>query len=475
MAKGSKGKVRVLALSLVFMAGVAIYLASQMSFGPADRILPGIYVLNINLSLMNHDQAMLSLKKMEQEFQRPLTVKYKDITWTLPMDRVGLRLNSQQEVQRAMAIGRTGSLWQRFLERRQAYQGIRLQPQIIIDSGLLENQVAEATEVILLPPRDAGLIINPDNKVEISPGHSGRLVDINQLSQDIRQTLLQRRKSPIDLKLVEIPPARTTEEVKAMGVDTLLGMFSTQFDPNKVNRAYNVSVAAAALDGLIASPQEIISFNEVVGPRSTEAGYKNAPIIVNNELVDGLGGGVCQVSTTLYNAVLLANLEVVERTNHSIPIPYVPIGRDATVVFDNVDLKFRNNTDHWLYIQSYVTGGRLTIKIFGNGKFKRDVVIRSWVEETYQPETITEKDYGIRMGDRVVKQKGTQGYKAAAERIVIQDGKVIKAEKLPSSVYKARNQIISQGMAPPGSILKTTDLLKDPLPETESTDGVLQE
>ncbi|PHJ39130.1 hypothetical protein P378_05330 [Desulforamulus profundi] len=155
MAKGSKGKVRVLALSLVFMAGVAIYLASQMSFGPAYRILPGIYVLNINLSLMNHDQAMLSLKKMEQEFQRPLTVKYKDITWTLPMDRVGLRLNSQQEVQRAMDIGRTGSLWQRFLERRQAYQGIRLQPQIIIDSGLLEKQVAEATEVILLPPRDA--------------------------------------------------------------------------------------------------------------------------------------------------------------------------------------------------------------------------------------------------------------------------------------------------------------------------------
>jgi len=475
LAKGNLKRIRIIVLPLVFMIGVAVYLASQMSFGPPDRILPGIYMLNINLSLMNHDQAMLSLKKLEQELQRPLTVKFKDMTWTLPMERVGLKLNCQQEVQRAMGIGRSGSLWQRFLERRQAHRGIRLQPEIIIDSGLLEKQVSEVTEDILLPPRDAGLIINADDTVEISPGQSGRLVDIDRLRQDICQNLLQGNQSPIELKLVEVPPARTTEEVKAMGVDALLGMFSTQFDPNKVNRAYNVSVAAAALDGLIVSPWEIISFNEVVGPRSTEAGYKNAPIIVNNELVDGLGGGVCQVSTTLYNAVLLANLEVVERTNHSIPIPYVPIGRDATVVFDTVDFKFKNNTDDWLYIQSFVTGGRLTIKIFGNHKFKRDVVIRSWVEETYQPKTVVEKDYGIRMGDRVVKQKGARGYRAAAERIVMQDGKVIKVEKLPYSVYRARDQIISQGMAPPGSVLKTSDLLKDHARESEKNEEILQE
>lgn len=475
MAKGSNKKVRAVALSLVLLIGVSIYLASQMSFGPRDRILPGIYVLNTDLSLMNHGQAMLALKKIEQQFQKPLTIKYKENTWTLPMDRVGLQVKHQQEIQRAMAIGRSDSLWQRFLERRQAYQGIHLMPQIMIDVGLLEKQVTEAVEVILLPPRDAGLIINPDNTVEISPGHSGRLVDTHRLAEDIRQRLLQGSQSPIELTLLEVPPSRTTEEVQAMKVDTLLGTFSTQFDPNKVNRAYNISVAAAAIDGLTLSPQEIMSFNEVVGPRSTEAGYKNAPIILNNELVDGLGGGVCQVSTTLYNAVLLANLELVERTNHSIPIPYVPIGRDATVVFDSIDFKFKNNTDHWLHIQSYVTGGRLTIKIFGNGKFKRDVVIRSWVEETYHPETLFEKDYGIRMGDRIVKQKGAQGYKASAERIVMQDGKVVKVEKLPSSEYKARNQIISQGMAPPGSVLKTSESLKESLIEPEQTEETSRE
>lgn len=451
-------KTKYIALSLGLLLIAVVYLASQMSFGATGKILPGVYLLNIDLSGLNEEQALAAAKRLEQSFQQPIMVTYRDYSWSLPLNRVDLRIDCEKEVQRAMQIGRTGSLWQRYQERRQAHEGLRLIPVIFLDIRLLEQVVSEAAEVIMLPPKDAGLIINADNTVEISPGSSGRLVEIGQLEQNIKQALLTNSKKPIELKLIEVPPARTTESVKAMGVDTLLGSYSTEFDPNKVNRAYNVSVAAAAIDGLIVSPQEVISFNEVVGPRSTEAGYKNAPIIVNNELVDGLGGGVCQVSTTLYNAVLLANLEVVERTNHSIPIPYVPIGRDATVVFDAIDFKFKNNTDHWLYIQSIVRGGRLTVKIFGNSKYKRDVIIRSWVDETYHPETVVEKDYGIKMGEWVVKQKGAQGYKAVAERIVMQDGKVIKVEKLPTSIYKARNQIISQGMAPPGSILKTPEV-----------------
>ncbi|GAB6158968.1 VanW family protein [Desulfotomaculum varum] len=460
------------ALPLLFLFSLAVYLAAHMSFAPADRILPGVYMLSINLSLLDYPQAVSALKKLEQDMQKPLSIKYQERSWLLPMDRVGLKLNCQQEVEKAISIGRSGSLWQRFSERRQAYRGIRLEPEIVIDTGLLQQQVTQAAKDIILPPRDAGLIINNDT-VEISPGQSGREIDIQQLRQDICERLLRQEASPIELKLVEIPPARTTEEVQAMGVDMLLGMFSTQFDPNNVNRAYNISVAAAALDGLSIRPQEIVSFNEVVGPRSTEAGYKNAPIIINNELVDGLGGGVCQVSSTLYNAVLLANLEVTERANHSLPVPYVPIGRDATVVFGAVDLKFKNNTDCWLYLQSFVTGGRLTVKIFGNHRFKRDVVIRSWVEETYHPQTVVEKDYSLRLGDRVVKQKGAQGYRAAAERIVMQDGQVIKVEKLPYSVYKARHQIISQGMAPPASLLRTSDLTGEALEQEPENQGVL--
>ncbi|MEG6522498.1 VanW family protein [Desulfotomaculum sp. 1211_IL3151] len=471
---GPKRKKLFALISLpVIMMMVVFLIASQMSFAPQNKILPGIYIQNQDMSLLSYNQALLSMQKLEQQFKKPIKVKYDDLTWVLPMDQVGLKIDCSREVQRAMAIGRQGSPWQKFLERRQAFRGIYLKPEISLDKELLERNVTEVAEIIILPPREAGLIINSDQTVEISPGHNGRLIDIEQLELNIKESLLAGSQSPIDLKLIEVPPVRTTEEIQSMGVDTLLGMFSTQFDPSKVNRAYNVSVAAAALDGLTVSPQEVISFNDVVGPRSTEAGYKNAPVIINNEMVDGLGGGVCQVSTTLYNAVLLANLEVIERKNHSIPITYIPIGRDATVVFDAIDFKFKNNTDYWLYIQSYVKGGTLTIKIFGNSDFKRDVVIRSWIEETYDPKTIVEDDRGIPMGDRVVRQQGGQGFRATGERIVMKDNKVIKVEKLPTSIYKARNQIISQGIAPPGTILKDPKLQVSNDPSSE-TNGDLQ-
>ncbi|WP_041274780.1 VanW family protein [Desulforamulus reducens] len=447
-------KLLVIGLPIVFLLLIITFLASQMSFAPRDKILPGVYMQNIELSGMDYNQAIASIGKLEQQFQKPIQVKYKDQAWVLPMSQVGLKINCKKEVQRALDFGRKGTLRQQFLERRQAFRGAYLKPDISLDKNLLEKLIVTDAAVIILPPRDAGLIIHADNRVEVSPGRSGRLVDIDHLESKIIEALLKGISSPIELKLIDVPPIRSTEQVKVMGVNTLLGMFSTKFDPNKVNRAYNVSVAAAALDGLTVSPQEVISFNEVVGPRSTEAGYKNAPIIVNNEMVDGLGGGVCQVSTTLYNAVLLANLEVVERTNHSLPIPYVPIGRDATVVFDSIDFKFKNNTNYWLYIQSYVKGGTLIIKIFGNSEYKKDVVIRSWVEETYDPKTLVEDDYGIPLGDRVVRQRGAKGYMATGERIIMKDNIVIKVEKLPTSIYKARNQIISQGMAPIGTILK---------------------
>lgn len=461
MTKGGLRGFVVFILALLVLIVPVVYFGSQLSFGPRDKVLPGVYMMNINLSNMTQDQALQAMKKLEESFKEPVNIKYRELTWMLPMNRVGLRLDCREEVRRAMSVGRTGSLWQKFLERKQAHRGIRLEPKIYLEDNLLEKVVAEAAEIITLPPRDAGLVINRDDTVGISPGQDGRLVDINYLEQELTRALLIGSKSPTELRLVEVPPVRSTNEVKAMGVNRLLGTYSTQFDPNKVNRTYNISVAAAALDGLTVSPQEVISFNEVVGPRSTEGGYKTAPIIINNELVDGLGGGVCQVSTTLYNTVLLSNLEVVERTNHSLPISYVPIGRDATVVFDSIDFKFKNNTDYWLYIQSYVTGGTLTIKIFGNEKFKKDIILRSWIEETYTPDSVVENDHSIKMGDRITKQKGAQGYKAAAERVIMENGQVIKVEKLPGSIYKARNEIISQGMAPPGSILTTPEPLKE--------------
>ncbi|MEG3071375.1 MAG: VanW family protein [Candidatus Syntrophopropionicum ammoniitolerans] len=133
-------------------------------------------------------------------------------------------------------------------------------------------------------------------------------------------------------------------------------------------------------------------------------------MIVNNELVDGLGGGVCQVSTTLYNSVLLANLEIVERYNHSMPISYVPIGRDATVVYDALDFKFSNNTADYLYLKSYIGSGQITINIYGNTTYKKDVRVEAYVTRELDYNLVYEDDPNLPEGTEVVKKEGRQRF-----------------------------------------------------------------
>jgi len=147
-----------------------------------------------------------------------------------------------------------------------------------------------------------------------------------------------------------------------------IAQYSTNFDSTLVNRTENIRIAAKALDGKLLAPGEQFSFNESVGERTNEAGYKEALIIVGNTFTPGLGGGVCQVSSTLYNAVLLAHLEIIERHRHTLSISYVPPGQDATVSFPMLDLKFRNSTDAHLLIRSFIEGNTLTFQLYEKGE-----------------------------------------------------------------------------------------------------------
>ena len=157
--------------------------------------------------------------------------------------------------------------------------------------------------------------------------------------------------------------------VKEAIVDTgtssgLIAQYSTHFDSTLVNRTENIRLAAKALDGKLLAPGERFSFNESVGERTAKAGYKEALIIVGNNFTPGLGGGVCQVSSNLYNAVILAHLEILERHRHSLPVDYVPPGQDATVSFLILDFRFRNSTDAYLLIRSFVEGNTLTFQLY---------------------------------------------------------------------------------------------------------------
>ncbi|SFR02948.1 VanW family protein [Desulfoscipio geothermicus] len=439
----------ILVITVLIIAGVFLNF-SGASFAISEKIINGVYVGPVDLSGLSREQAGEKLTALADKLAGSnIALRYGDHAWTVDAGSLGVRLDTEKTLQKALTVGHTGSILHQWRERRRVKRdGINIKPDVTIDRSRLEKGITELAGEIIMEPVNAGFQIMPDDSVKIVPGRMGTKVNFVVLHKNIAQALTggDMQNAEVELPLLSVPPQRTTEDIAAMGINGLVARYATQFDSGQAGRTYNIKVAAAALDGLLIAPGEEFSFNRVVGPRSSEAGYKNANVIVNNELVQGLGGGVCQVSSTLYNAVLLANLKVTDRSNHSLPIGYVPIGRDATVVYDAIDFRFVNNRDYYVYIKSQVTGNTLSIKIYGNKEITPRVEVASWVTETIEPEVIYEKDPHLARGEQVVKQQGSKGYKAKAVRYIWQNDEKI-AEALPASYYWPVNRIIAVGTA----------------------------
>ena len=173
-----------------------------------------------------------------------------------------------------------------------------------------------------------------------------------------------------DLVVISAAPERTTGEAKAMGITGLVGAYET-FYGGVPNRIHNVQLVAHLIDDHFIAPGEEFSFNGTTGERTSDKGFLEAPVIINGELKTGLGGGICQVSTTTFNAAYDAGLSITERTNHALYISHYPLGRDATVNYPDTDLKFENDTGHWLWLRTFVGSSSLTVALYGTPQHRR--------------------------------------------------------------------------------------------------------
>jgi len=441
---------------LAFGLLAAIVVAGSLFWGvvagqaAAQRVFPGVSAQGMSLEGLTRDEAVARLGDLEKELRsREIEFTLDGRKWSVTLGELEFSLDAAAMADEALRAGREGTFVRQWIERRRlASQGLDIPVQASVDRARLAFVTEQLAGDLIRQPRDAGFRITSDDRVEIVPGEDGRVIDIDQLQQDIIDSIGWTYIRPIPLPVRSVPPEHTVEDIEALGLTGLLAAYTTTFDPSLVNRSYNISVAAAALDNLLVPPGEIVSFNAIVGPRDSTTGYREAPIIIDNQFEDGMGGGVCQVASTLYNAVLLANLEIVERANHSLPITYVPIGLDATVVYGAVDFKFKNNSERHIFIKRFIDRGRLTFKIYGDTSRQKRVEVHSWVTETIEPKVIREEDPNLKAGEEVVKQKGLRGYRARAERWVWQnDGTVVK-EPLASSYYRPLNRIIAVGTKP---------------------------
>ncbi len=231
------------------------------------------------------------------------------------------------------------------------------------------------------------------------------------------------------------------DKIKKYNLFQVISTYTTHFDPQETNRVQNIRIGAEKLTGTVVQPGKVFSFNRVVGPREKERGFKQAPEIVNGEVVDGIGGGVCQVSSTLYNAVLLADLPVLERVNHSRPVSYIDLGRGAAVYEDQLDFKFKNKAENPILIMARITNRQLTISILGR-KNRGQVKIITSSPQVLKPEIKRVVDTDLPRGQKEVVSQGQSGYKVVVRKIVKKEGKVVSKEIISEDIYAPEPQII---------------------------------
>jgi vancomycin resistance protein YoaR len=399
--------------------GIALFGGFRWNQTWQGRIYPGVKVEGIGLGGLTEQEAEQRLGSFRDEL---LASKVKlvlgDHVQQVSRGVLGFQLDPVENTRLAMMAGRSGPVWKRPQEFWQAFfYQVDLPLRVTIDSDRARSVLQAFANDRSTAPQNAQLVVNDDYQVKIIESKPGKVLDleaaVNALAKDTDPS-----GGVLDLRLVDQQPQVTTQDVLDMKVTGLLASYTTYFDTSNVNRTYNVNVAADALNNALVKPGQVFSFNQIVGPRSEETGYKEALVIEQNKFTPGIGGGVCQVSSTLYNSVLLAGLQIVERYNHSLPVTYVPLGRDATVAYGLYDFRFCNNTGGYLDIRTRAGGGALTIAILGNTAEKKQVELETDVDKVLDFQVITKNDPSLYQGKTLVETEGVQGYKVRAYRVI---------------------------------------------------------
>lgn len=272
--------------------------------------------------------------------------------------------------------------------------------------------------------------------------------EVEGIDFDIEETkkILEEDKEKYEIPLKITKPSITTIDLGSEAFPNKLSTYTTRYDGGDKNRSTNLEIACEKINDKIILPGETFSYNKTLGARTTTAGYKTAKVYENGAVVDGIGGGICQISSTLYNAVLKANLEIVERRNHQFITSYVPEGRDATVAYGITDFKFKNSRKYAIKIKATALNGVATIDIYG---IKEDTEYQiTFDTKTISTIPFTTKytdDNTLPVGTEKIKQKGANGSVTETYIIKSLNGQVVSNTLLSKDTYSAMPRIILRG------------------------------
>lgn len=422
----------ILALAMIVSAAFALWYANKLF--QEQGIYPNIHVEGTDIGNMSREEAAKLLH--EQHDMGEIRFSYQSRNWKYDLESLGYVYDIDKAVEEAYAIGRSENAFSNFVRilRLKSGQSEHLTLEKKENFQAFEPIFDEIKEQVDLKPVDAKLIV--DSGVVVIDEKSGLTVDREELAEKVK-TYMQEPTG----ESIELPVHEEEAKVKAAylrQINGVIGEYRTTFNNSIPGRNHNIRLAASRIDHVLLHPGEQFSFNEKNGEISAASGYVHAPVIVKGELQEGMGGGVCQVSSTLYNTALLSDMQITERRNHSIPSGYVPMGRDATIFGNLIDLKFKNTKEYPVYIRSYVVGNQVSVIMYGDTNRQPKVGLTSTVSEVI-PKTIEKiPDPNLPMGKEEIEKPGRDGYKSVTTKTVNGVAKVVSRDYYPPATEKVR-------------------------------------
>lgn len=419
----------------------------------ADTLPDGIYVGDYNLGGLTEEEAGQKVQGLvnEMENQKITLVVDGQPVDTTAKD-LGFHWSNPEAVSQAASSWQGGNLLKRYLNKKDIEHNPVIIPlETSLDDGRLASFVAEKCAPAVAEPKNAS-IVRQNGAFTVTPSVIGKTVDVEATKQALNAAFANGLKEPVTVNAVvaEVKPAITTEDLST--IQDVLGTFSTNFSSSGASRSKNLQVGSGKINGHVLMPGETLSGYDCMHPFTVDNGYATAAAYENGQVVDSVGGGVCQIATTIYNAALRAELEISQRQNHSMVVSYVKPSEDAAIAGTYKDIKFTNNYSTPIYVEGYTSGKTLTFTIYGKETRPANRTFE-FVSETLSvtdPGAAKEVvDPAMPPGSRKQVQSAHTGMKSRLWKIVYVDGAEQSREILHTDTYNPSKAIIKVGPAAP--------------------------
>lgn len=445
------------AISLVLVMVVMGQFFIMESEDPSNVIENGTMINGVNVGGMDYYDAEKLIydvfKEKSENFS--LTLKYKDKTWTFDKDDFKVNSEIHTIIEEAQKRNEIVESYEKQTETLKDLQNDGASVNVAFNYIFvgLDEKIDEIIKEIEIEPVNSEIKFNAQNSnpFEVTEHKNGLRVNKEQLYFDINEQFNKTNNVEVEIKTFEQVADVTKQE--NLENTTQISTFVTYVSDSTGGRKSNVKKALDCFNGFVVEPNETVSFNKVTGPHTLDNGYKIATIIYNGRYVDGVGGGICQASTTLYNALLLADAEILEVHKHTLPVKYVPLAMDAMVSDYVADLKFKNVSDEPLYIQTVCDSESVRVNIYGK-KLDKEIKTRSETLETIKhtgdkivPDTNKEySDKVLFKGEQYRLTYPRNGYEAKAYVEYYVDGKKVEEKEIRHEIYKPQNGIVVEGV-----------------------------